>query len=196
MAVRSALAYGLDVLRTSLLIALIFSACVPADRRDGPAGAGLQTTGTADSATSSVGGMGQLDELPPTDLAQLQGWLLDGVYLDWSTQDAVHPSAGPHLGNVRTYVNDALAGSLAAGALAHPEGAAAVKELYRTGTVVQGWAVSVKTAVDSDAGATWYWYEFDGASVVAAELGAPVCTGCHLAGIDLVLTTSFSSMTP
>ncbi len=136
------------------------------------------------------------DDLPPTDSAPLQDWLVDGRYLDWSAEAAVHPSEGPHLGKVRTYVNDVLAASLATGAEAHPPGAAAVKELYRTGATVQGWAVSVKTAVDSDAGAAWYWYEFDGASVVAAELGAPVCTGCHLAGIDLVLSTSFSSTPP
>ena len=100
------------------------------------------------------------------------------------------------MGSVRTYVNDVLAASLLAGEEAHPQGSTAVKELYGGDSSVVGWAVSVKTAADSEAGTSWYWYEFTGAGTNAAELGAPVCTGCHLAGLDFVLTTSFSAPAP
>ncbi len=48
--------------------------------------------------------------------------------------------------------------SMKAGNDSHPEGAAAVKEIYENAKL-KGWAVSVKTQADSDNGKGWYWYE-------------------------------------
>lgn len=98
----------------------------------------------------------------PTGDGPLQDWLADGTYLDWTAEPAVHASAGPHFGDVRTFFGSSLEASLDAGAGPHPVGAASVKELYGDGDVIAGWAVMAK--VESGAGGqTWYWYEvYDG----------------------------------
>lgn len=118
-------------------------------------------------------------QLPPTDGAALLPWLEAGNYLDWTAESVIHPSGGPHGGNVRTYFNDALVASLTDEAPAHPVGAASVKELYRNSSEIMGWAVSVKVAADSAAGAGWYWYELIGTSVFADSVGAGICVSCH-----------------
>lgn len=118
-------------------------------------------------------------QLPPTNGAALLPWLQQGDYLAWTAESLIHPSGGPHGGDVRTYFNDALIASLADEAASHPAGAASVKELYRNSTEVMGWAVSVKVATDSDGGAGWYWYELIGTSVFADSVGAGICVSCH-----------------
>jgi hypothetical protein len=125
-------------------------------------------------------------QIPPTDAIALIAWLERGAYLDWPAESHPHPSAGPHFGVIRTFVNDALFASLGAAAAQHPAGAAAVKELYgATGDHVRGWAVMVKVQSDSDAGRGWYWYEgFNGSG--GGGLGSPGCTGCHASGRDFV----------
>lgn len=125
-------------------------------------------------------------QLPPTDAALLLSWLEAGSYLDWRAESAPHPSAGPHFGTIRTFINDRLFDSLTAGAAQHPQGAAAVKELYGpTGTTVRGWAVMTKISADSAGGAGWYWYEgFNGPG--SGGVGVPLCTGCHSLGSDFI----------
>jgi hypothetical protein len=130
------------------------------------------------------------DERPPTaSVEALEAWLAAASYRAWPAESGVHPSAGPHAGNVRTWVNQVALDSLAAGAAEHPEGAATVKELYGDGTAqILGYAVSLKTAPTSDGGEAWYWYERVGETVYGGELGTGLCTGCHGGGDDFILT--------
>lgn len=141
-----------------------------------------------DDATSSSDDDGgePVDQLPPTDSAALLPWLEAGSYLAWDRESAIHLSAGPHGGDVRTYVNAALVASLAAGASEHPVDAAVVKELYDDDEVV-GHAVMVKVA-SGTGGATWYWYERVGSSMYADGVDESLCWSCHQDGADQVLT--------
>jgi hypothetical protein len=123
---------------------------------------------------------------PPTETAALQAWLGAGAYRGWEAESGPHPSAGPHGGMVRTFLNPALFASLSAGDAQHPAGAAAVKELYFTGETVRGWAVMVKLQADSDRGRGWYWFEDFGSGAPFAGVGLGGCTGCHSAGRDFV----------
>lgn len=123
---------------------------------------------------------------PPTEAAALLAWLQEGRYRDWAAESASHPSAGPHGGRVRTFLDPALFASLDAADTSHPAGAAAVKELYFNGDTVRGWAVMVKLQADSDDGRGWYWYETFGSGAPLEGVGLGVCTGCHASGRDFV----------
>ncbi len=122
----------------------------------------------------------------PTAAQALQAWLRAGNYLGWPSESARHPSAGPHGGMVRTFVNPALFDSLSTEQAQHPAGAAAVKELYFSGQTVRGWAVMVKLQADSDGGQGWYWLEDFGSGRPIEGIGHPTCTGCHSLGRDYV----------
>ena len=131
------------------------------------------------------------NDLPPTDGAALLKWLQAGSYKQWPRESGPHRSMGPHQGLVVTHLNPLLDKSMAAKAAAHPKGSAAVKEFQDSGGKLSGWAVSVKTAADSDGGKGWYWYEIlgdaAGGSVVAQANGVALCSGCHTRGRDFVL---------
>ncbi len=122
----------------------------------------------------------------PTEPGALRDWLQAGNYLGWMRESAPHPSTGPHGGTVRTYLNDPLFESLSNELPAHPAGATAVKELYRNGTTVIGWAVMVKVDGDSAGGQGWYWYEAFGNGAPFSGVGLAVCTGCHAQGRDFI----------
>lgn len=130
----------------------------------------------------------------PTSGPEMLAWLQAGNYLDWAHESALHRSRGPHGTQVLTYVNDPLLDSLAAGNASHPNGSAAVKELFGGDGARIGWAASVKAQDDSDGGLGWYWYEGFGTSIPFSGFGHPTCTGCHgddrsgLASKDYVLT--------
>ncbi len=146
-------------------------------------------TTTADATTGTTTTGGAVDQLPPlgsTD--ELLAGLESEAYLGWAAESGIHPSAGPHGGQVRTFVNDALLGSLAGGDLAHPQGAAAVKELWGDGNTRVGWAVEVKVAAESQGGDGWYWYEKIDQTVYGGDVGVALCTNCHGGGVDYVLT--------
>jgi hypothetical protein len=152
-------------------------------------GAGGSTSG-AGGSTSGAGGSDGATDVPASTEA-LFAFLKAGKYLGFAKESGIHPSTGPHFGNVRTYINPALAASLAAGNKEHPIRAAAVKELYKNGTEVIGWAVMVKTQAASMAGNGWFWYESTDTSNPAggyAGQGLSLCTGCHSAGKDFVRT--------
>ncbi len=138
------------------------------------------------TSSSDDDGGEPVDQLPPTDSAALLPWLEDGSYLEWDRESAIHLSAGPHGGDVRTYVNAALVASLASGASSHPVDAAVVKELYDDAEIV-GFAVMVKVAPGTG-GDTWYWYEVVGSSTYADGVDEALCWGCHEDGADQVLT--------
>jgi len=131
------------------------------------------------------------DETPPADGAALFDWLSAGNYKNWVHESEKHKSAGPHPQSVIAYLNAKLDASLAAGAASHPEGSAAVKELFDGDGNLSGWAVSIKTQADSASGQGWYWYEMLGTKVdsrvVADGNGVPLCFGCHTPGKDYVL---------
>jgi len=122
----------------------------------------------------------------PTTAKELLAWLRAGNYLGWTAESAPHPSAGPHFGTVRTFLNPTVFASLAAGQAAHPSGSALVKELYGSGRQVQGWDVMLKAQDDSAGGAGWYWLEYFAGATYADGFGVPVCTGCHSLGNDFV----------
>lgn len=150
-------------------------------------------TGCDDSEASESGDEGPITmtaegPIPDEDSDALLAWLRGGGYLDWEGESAVHDGAGPHFGDVRTYISTELFESLDSGAQAHPVRSAAVKELYGTTSEVQGWTIAVKRAEDSANGDGWYWYEIYEGSVLADGDGLGVCTGCHSGGLDYVLT--------
>src|SRR5579862_3564310 len=107
----------------------------------------------------------------PTTADALLAWLEAGNYLGWMAESAPHPSAGPHFGIVRAFLNPTVFASLAAGQAAHPSGSALVKELYGSGSQVQGWSVMVKVQDDSARGVGWYWFERFGGTTFTSGLG-------------------------
>ncbi|MCA9654167.1 MAG: hypothetical protein KC501_29865 [Myxococcales bacterium] len=160
----------------------------PPDDSSGSTGTTDPDGSSGDDATTEPGTTGGVDQTPPVDPDALAAWLHDGEYLGWNAESGPHPSAGPHFGGVRTFVNDALFDSLDAGAAQHPMDAAAVKELYADGDTVRGWSVMVKVQPDSAGGDGWYWYELYDDGVLADGTGLGVCTGCHGGGTDYVLS--------
>lgn len=147
------------------------------------------TDATIDATTDATTGA-IVEELPPIDSVEiLEAWLAGGAYRQWAVESAIHPSSGPHSGNVLTYVNAIALQSLADGDPEHPLDAATVKELYGDSfDTIIGYAVSRKTAAQSMGGDTWYWYERVNATTYGGELGTPLCTGCHGGGTDYILT--------
>ncbi len=140
-------------------------------------------TDGAEGAGSDVLGTGP--QAPPVVGAELRLWLESGEYSGWVAESATHQSTGPHFGFVRTFVNNVLLQSLRVGGPEHPEGAAAVKELYGSteGDVV-GYSVMVKIQSESAGGDGWYWYELYDGSTFADSAGNSTCTGCHASGAD------------
>lgn len=171
---------------------------LPADGGTALDGASGTTGGATDGGPSVDGGIASSCEggepgPPPTETGALQAWLATRAYTCWAHEGAVHASAGPHGGNVKTFANAVVLRSLVGNEESHRPGSALVKELYGQGTgEVTGWAVSVKVDADSQSGQGWYWYEVFGtapdASAPFQGLGHPTCTGCHAAGHDYVLT--------
>jgi len=186
-----------------VLFAACAGACSSEFRRGDEIGGGNGVSGgggggntPADGGAAGDAGAPSRCEVP-TEGSTLLAWLRDGRYrsTSFATESQVHASAGPHGGNVRTYVTRSVVqGLTATPPLAElAECSATVKELYGSGrTAVTGWAVAVKTAPTSAAGASWYWYELlrdeTGAKPVADGKNVPLCVGCHSGGKDYVLT--------
>lgn len=127
-------------------------------------------------------------ETPPAEKDALLAWLEAGSYEGWTAEAATH-SSGIHFGQVKVFVNPLLEGSLEGGLAEHPQGSAAVKELYgQDGTALVGWAVWVKVEPASDGGKGIYWLEKFGTSIYGDALGSGTCTGCHAGGTDYFLT--------
>ncbi len=122
------------------------------------------------------------DDGVPANADALLAYLQNGDYTGMQAESGPHDSAGPHFGDVRTFVGDCLADSLDAQNAQHPVGAASIKELYGDGDTVLGWAVEVKQAEGIDEG--WYWYEYYQGSVFADGVDVGLCQGCHASGID------------
>ena len=165
------------------------------------------TSGDAGADGSGVVDAGGNAQTPPMGRVALEAWLATGVYRSWHCEPTTHMARppSPH-GFNRICSNDAVAGA-AIGMEAWPAGAAAVKEFYDTptDTTPVGYAVYLKTAADSAAGANWYWYERVPLSspvphasngVVADGTGGTgtpntICVACHTAaGSDAAHTPS------
>jgi hypothetical protein len=126
----------------------------------------------------------------PTEPEALLAYLKSGAYKTFPRESARHPSAGPHGGEVLTYLNPELADSLEAGNEEHPICAASIKELFRGNDEVSGWAVMVKNYDQSREGQGYYWYEIlgtEGAPDYAGQ-GLGLCVDCHASGSDYVRT--------
>lgn len=147
-----------------------------------PGDATSRDTSPGDAMTGDAPG------LVPTEANALKQFLTERRYMGFKAEPAVHASAGPH-GSVRTFVNDVLEASWAAGNTVHPLGTASVKELY-AGDNLTGWAVLVKTASDQ-AAKNYFWYEIINENIIANAQGAPLCANCHASGQDYVLTPAF-----
>lgn len=156
------------------------------DALDGCTVASPTPTGTVVSATPTPTPTTAAAPGAPPEPTALRAWLQAGTYLGWRAESAAHPSAGPHGGRVRTFLNDPLFDSLDAGRSAHPAGAVAVKELYGGGSTIIGWAVMIKVDEDSADGRGWYWYEAFGTGAPYSGVGLTICTGCHAQGRDYV----------
>jgi hypothetical protein len=178
-------------MRLSWIIpALALAACgsrsVPRDERKPIAG---QPPVTGDQpGDSRAGGDGAVD-LPaeattvPVKPTELQAWLIAAHYQKWAHESKPHQSTGPHEETVKTFISPSLRASLQQGGTTHPEGAAAVKELYDGAGQHKGWAVSVKVAADSANGKGWYWYEVFSTAPDAKPayegVGKELCRDCH-----------------
>jgi hypothetical protein len=138
-------------------------------------------------------------DVVPTNKDELFSYLQAGTYKSFAREAEPHTSVGPHpspaaqpSSTVVAFFNGPMDASLKAGNATHPKGAAIVKEFHDSDGQLSGWAVSVKTAEDSQNGQGWYWYEIlsttDGGDPVAAANGVALCAGCHATGKDLVLS--------
>ena len=153
------------------------------DTTSGPSTDGY--TSAAETGSDDTTGGSVVPQLPPGDVETLIAWLQAGEYDGWAAESAIHYSAGPHFGNVRTFFNNVLVDSFEGGAAVHPIGAANVKELYGPGQEIRGWAVMVKREVDAG---EWYWFEVWDGDVLADTVAWDVCEDCHGDGVDNVLT--------
>ena len=179
-------ASSIPIVSATLLLAAL-SACGGESDTDGAGGAS-SGTGTTSSGSGGAGGSLEPGEVPASK-EELFVFLQAGGYLDFPKESAIHASTGPHFGTVLTFLNPTLEASLAAGNAEHPIGSAAVKELYKNGPDVGGWAVMVKTQATSDGGQGWYWYEtvkVTESDPGYAGQGIPLCFNCHASGIDFV----------
>lgn len=128
----------------------------------------------------------------PTDSKGMLAFLADGHYTSFPHDAKVRKPLGPHgVGGIRVFYQQKLFDSLHAKAGDHPQGSAAIAELYAAdGTTRIGWAAAVKLTKDSEGGFGWLWLEaLDGMppKLVDAGNGLGQCTGCHSAGDDYVL---------
>ena len=117
-------------------------------------------------------------------------YLKSGKYRQFKSDSKVRPSAARAAhGSIRTFINDKLSQSMAAGNKVHPIGSFAVKELHKDGAMI-GWASAYKTRDDDGKGNGWYWYENlsteNTDKPVASGFGEQLCTGCHAQGSDFV----------
>lgn len=151
-----------------------------------------------DNDDASDDGGGADEQTPPrTGHADIQSWLAEGHYLDWTCEAEPHDitiAVSPH-GQQRICSNDLMS---AHGDGEYPVGASAVKELLYDDGSIFGYAVSLHVAAGTG-GDSWYWYEqvhadhpapHDANGVVADGIGddgpaLSICVGCHMAaGLD------------
>ncbi len=152
--------------------------------------------GKVEMALTAGAPTGNVHSAVPTNPEELFAFLQAGKYKSFEARETkAHGSVGPHTRAglpVRVFLDPVIDGSLAAKNSSHPAGSSIVKEMFDVSGDLQGWAVMVKTSADSARGDGWFWYEVidteDGSNPVASGNGVGLCTGCHFAGDDFVLT--------
>jgi hypothetical protein len=131
-------------------------------------------------------------QAPPARKGALLRWLRAGTYRQTYTPEAaVHGSlTTAHDRNVRTWYSPVLVDDLRAGRTTFRRGAAMVKELYAGGDQeVLGWSVMRKVRPTSGArGRGWLFFERLPGGGSYFGRGLRVCTGCHGAGTDYLLS--------
>jgi hypothetical protein len=170
----------------------------------GIAGISLGIAAGCGSSTKTAGAT----DVPPTGGAAVEAWLTAGSYKQWTCEPQSHQARSPSAHGFNRICSNSEIAAKATSTDAWPEGAAAVKELFADGTSTTpvGYAVYLKTAADSAAGANWYWYEripttstafpHDANGVVADGSGSSgppmtICVACHsAAGSDAAHTPS------
>lgn len=162
-------------MRAALVLVFISSAC----------GAGFEGT-LADGGVVLISAPDAGAPATPATRAGLLSIAQTGAYRSWKAEAAPHQTAGPHGGQVRTFVNDVLYASLKAGNPKHPNGSIAVKELFTNGART-GWAIDAK---DDDG----VWTYFEGFEPQLNQYffrgGGNLCSNCHAGGVDFVLTAA------
>lgn len=173
----------------ALALALPLAGCGGSDSTT----SGTSSTSSSSSTGSSSSGGGDA-QTPPEGEAGVKTWLAAGHYQKWHCESAEHVARDPSPHGVnRICSNDKLAAN--DGKAPYEQGSAGVKELWdKQGGKIIGYAVYLKKAADSGAGANWYWYEFnptiDANNPVADGMGdsgnaKTICVGCHgAAGSD------------
>ncbi|MBK7992056.1 MAG: hypothetical protein IPK14_01200 [Blastocatellia bacterium] len=132
--------------------------------------------------------------IPPIKKKKMLAWLKAGRYKEqFLAEPTVHPSTGPHGGNVRTFYNPILVENLRAGKNTWDIGASMVKELYLGSTTqVSGYSVMIKVEEQSgNDGNGWVFFETFSGSADGAFYGQGLrlCSNCHRAGTDFLLAT-------
>ncbi len=119
----------------------------------------------------------------------LTRFVREGRYKEWTSEPALHDSAGPHKSKVRVFFNETLVASLKAGNAVHPPGSAVVKELFDGDGAPAGHAIDVKVAEGSGP-ETWIFYEGFTLDYEDPYYGRAheTCHGCHQPGRDYVLS--------
>ncbi len=186
------------------VVTLTFPACdgdagdeTPAGSTGADAGCPGATSGcpgtTAGCPGASTGCPGTTAGCPgaerPDEVEDVLKAIEDDSYASWEAESEPHPPVGtsPHPGEVRTFFNAALAGSMGAGNTEHPVGSAAIKESWVQGELA-GWFAEVKVAEGSGP-ETWYWWsDLGGVDALGGEASVAGCVGCHAAGVDYVTT--------
>lgn len=191
---------------TSTLLVSLFALALSAACGDsGETGTGANGSGGA----GETGGAAPTadDQTPPQNGDDVEAWLADGAYKNWSCEAAIHEARAPSPHGFNRICSNDLVAQNASGDGPWPKGAAAVKELYAAAddTAPVGYAVYLKLQDDSADGSNWYWYErvpldseapHDAQGVVADGPGSSgpaqtICVGCHAAaGSDAAHTPS------
>lgn len=125
--------------------------------------------------------------IPVDDLDALVDWLRAKNYSNWPAESSLHDSAGPHFGNVRTWISEELDSSLRDGNDSHPLCAATVKELYGDDDSLGGVSLSVKVT-DDGTSSDWFWFEVYNDEILAGGTDVDICVDCHGRGTDYLLS--------
>jgi hypothetical protein len=119
--------------------------------------------------------MGAEDLLEQVQAQDYRSWQRAPGYEERRTSDA------PHSDNVEIFVNDVVAGALAApGTTEWPVGSIIVKDGYTDAGELSLTALMEKR----DDG--WYWAEYDGEGTSLYSGKPAICTDCHGSGSDFV----------
>ncbi len=117
---------------------------------------------------------------------------LDAGYEGWDQlpgYEGVIESSSVHGSHVQIWVNEAALGAVeAADGGDMPEGAMLVKQGYDD---AEGTDLGNLTAMYKDADFGWFWYSESPDGEVLEAGDASACSGCHSAGQDMVLVTTW-----